>query len=69
MRLSDQVLCAVEDASNGKLDSALLHSCIAIDTQLPIRDWWGKEDDFRSIAAKYNQTRIKVEGLERLGTA
>jgi hypothetical protein len=36
--------------------------------QFRISEWWGREDDFRLIAAKSNQTRIKVEGLERLGT-
>ncbi len=33
--------------------------------QFPIADWWGREDDFRPIAAKYNQTRVKLDGLER----
>lgn len=32
MKLSEQVLCAVDDASLAKFDSSLLHSCIAIDT-------------------------------------
>jgi hypothetical protein len=32
----------------------------------PIRDWWGREDDFRTIAAKYNQTRLTVKGLENV---
>lgn len=31
MRLSQQVLCAIDDAGAGKLDSALMHACIAID--------------------------------------
>lgn len=33
--------------------------------QFPISEWWGREDDFVSIAAKYNKIRVKLEGLER----
>jgi hypothetical protein len=36
--------------------------------QFPIADWWGREDDFRPFADKSNQTRVKMDGLERLGT-
>lgn len=32
MKLSEQVLCAIDDAEVGKFDSALLHACIVIDT-------------------------------------
>ncbi len=31
MKLSQHVLCAIDDAVAGKLDAALLHACIAID--------------------------------------
>jgi len=30
-----------------------------------IRDWWGREDDFRDFAAQHNRVRVKLEGLER----
>jgi hypothetical protein len=36
------------------------------DEQFPIADWWGREDDFRPIAARYNQTRVKLNSLERI---
>lgn len=26
-----------------------------------IRDWWGREDDFRPIATRYNQVRVKFD--------
>jgi hypothetical protein len=32
MKLSDQVLCAIDDAGARKFDAALLHACITIDT-------------------------------------
>jgi hypothetical protein len=32
MKLSEQVLCAIDDAEAGKFNAALLHACIAIDT-------------------------------------
>lgn len=32
-----------------------------------IRDWWGREGDFRAVATRYNQTRVKLEDLGRLG--
>ena len=32
MKLSEQVLCAIDDAEAGKFDAALLHACISIDT-------------------------------------
>jgi hypothetical protein len=28
-----------------------------------INEWWGREDDFRPIAAKYNTTRVTLDGL------
>jgi hypothetical protein len=31
MKLSEQVLCAIDDAEAGKFNSALLHACISID--------------------------------------
>lgn len=36
------------------------------DERFLIADWWGREEDFRPIAAKCNQTRVKIDGLERL---
>ena len=30
-----------------------------------IRDWWGREDDFREIAARYNRVRVKLDELNR----
>jgi hypothetical protein len=32
MKLSEQVLCAIDDAEAGKFNAALLHACISIDT-------------------------------------
>jgi hypothetical protein len=32
-----------------------------------IRDWWGREDEFRTAATRYNKNRVKFEGLDRLG--
>jgi hypothetical protein len=37
--------------------------------QFTICNWWGREDDFRPVAARYNQTRVKLDKLDRLGTA
>src|SRR6266851_7227207 len=31
-----------------------------------ISEWWGREDDFRSIADRYNKVRVRMDGLERL---
>jgi hypothetical protein len=31
-----------------------------------LSEWWGREDDFRPIAEKSNQTRVRIDGLERL---
>jgi hypothetical protein len=36
------------------------------DEHFPIAEWWGREDDFRPIATRYNTRRVKLEGLERL---
>jgi hypothetical protein len=36
------------------------------DEKFPLKEWWGREDDFRPIAAKYNKTRVKFDGLDRL---
>jgi hypothetical protein len=33
----------------------------------PIKDWWGREDDFREFAEKHNQIRVKLDGLEGIG--
>jgi len=37
------------------------------DERFPIRDWWGREDDFRATADKYNKVRVKLENLEGFG--
>jgi hypothetical protein len=29
----------------------------------PICDWWGREEDFRPVANRYNKIRVKLEGL------
>lgn len=34
--------------------------------RFPVCDWWGREDDFRPVASRYNQTRVKIDKLERL---
>ncbi len=31
-----------------------------------ISEWWGREDDFRQVAGRYNQTRVKLDKLDRL---
>jgi hypothetical protein len=31
MKISEHVLCAIDDVDSGKLDSAMLHACIAVD--------------------------------------
>jgi hypothetical protein len=36
------------------------------DDQFPISKWWGREDDFRPVAERYNQTRVKLDRLERI---
>lgn len=28
-----------------------------------VNDWWGREDDFRPIAAAYNRTRVELRNL------
>ena len=35
------------------------------DERFTINDWWGREDDFRPIASRYNQVRVTMEGLDR----
>jgi hypothetical protein len=37
------------------------------DDRFPVCDWWGREDDFRPVANRYNQTRVKLDKLDRLG--
>jgi hypothetical protein len=37
------------------------------DDRFPVCDWWGREDDFRPVADRYNQTRVKLDKLDRLG--
>ena len=29
-----------------------------------ISEWWGREDDFRQVAGRYNQTRVKLDKLD-----
>src|SRR5207253_4677647 len=36
------------------------------DNRFPVCDWWGREDDFRPMADRYNQTRVKLDKLDRL---
>ena len=31
-----------------------------------ISEWWGREDDFRQVAGRYNQTRVKLDKLDQL---
>jgi hypothetical protein len=33
--------------------------------QFVISQWWGREDDFRPIADRYNTTRVKSEKSDR----
>jgi len=35
------------------------------DDRFLLRDWWGREDDFKPFATKHNTTRVKFEGLDR----
>ena len=39
------------------------------DEVFPINDWWGRESDFRPIAARYNSVRVKLDRLNRLSEA
>jgi hypothetical protein len=39
------------------------------DDQFQICNWWGREDDFRPVAGRYNQTRVKLAKLDRLEKA
>ncbi|MDE2347512.1 MAG: hypothetical protein KGL92_03320 [Gammaproteobacteria bacterium] len=59
---------AVFSKANASETSVGTHYLSLGANQFPISDWWGREDDFRPFAEKSNQTRVKVEGLERLGT-
>lgn len=34
--------------------------------RFPIREWWGRESDFRPIADRYNKVRVKLDRLEQL---
>ena len=34
-----------------------------------LREWWGRESDFRPVAESYNRTRVTFEGLDRLEKA
>jgi len=36
------------------------------DHRFLLREWWGREDEFRVIAAQYNQTRVTLDKLGRL---
>jgi hypothetical protein len=36
------------------------------DDRFPVCDWWGREGDFRPVATRYNQTRVKLDKLDRL---
>jgi hypothetical protein len=35
------------------------------DERFPIAQWWGRENDFRPIADKYNLVRVKLDRLNR----
>jgi hypothetical protein len=39
------------------------------DERFPIKEWWGREDDFHPIADRYNKVRVKLDGLDRLEKA
>jgi hypothetical protein len=54
---------AVLSRVNGDVQSRTDHWLALGDDRFPIRDWWGREDEFRQIADRYNQTRVKIEGL------
>lgn len=36
------------------------------DERFPIAQWWGRETDFRPIADRHNQVRVKLDALDRL---
>lgn len=36
------------------------------DHRFLLREWWGREDDFRVIADQYNQTRVTLDKIGRL---
>lgn len=39
------------------------------DERFPVKEWWGRENDFRPIADRYNKVRVKLDGLDRLEKA
>jgi hypothetical protein len=55
---------AVFSRVNADVQSSADHWLALGDDRFPIRDWWGREDEFRQIADYYNQTRVKIEGLK-----
>ena len=58
---------AVFSRVNATEESDYTHYLSLGDQVFPISQWWGREDEVRPIAAAFNQTRIKMDGLERLG--
>jgi hypothetical protein len=54
---------AVLSKVNADQTTSSEHFLSLSDERFPIRDWWGREDDFRSIAARHNQTRVTIHGL------
>jgi hypothetical protein len=59
---------AVFSKANASESSVGTHFLTLGEERFLISDWWGREADFRPFADKINQTRVKMDGLERLGT-
>ena len=55
---------AVLSKVNAGEHSAGEHYLSLCGDKFPVREWWGREDDFRPIADGHNKVRVKLEGLE-----
>lgn len=58
---------AVFSRANAGLKTVGEHWLALGDERFKVKDWWGREDDFRPVAARYNQTRVTLAALHRVG--
>jgi hypothetical protein len=71
LHMPDRVIWALlsvsvlSEVNRGEKTTGTYYLSLA-EERFPIKDWWGREDDFQSIAAKSNVVRVKLEGLDRL---
>ena len=57
---------AVFSRVNGGESTTGSHYLSLGDERFPIAEWWGRENDFRLVAERYNKVRVKMAGLERI---